>query len=123
MVRGEPGSVSWVECLSRDPAAARRFYRDLFGWKSAEDSAGYVVFEFDGERVGGLMAMPASVPAEVPSYWLAYFTVADVDAACTRAAEMGGAVLEPARAIEQGRFAVLQDPAGAVFAVATWSSA
>lgn len=117
MVRSEPGGVSWVECLSRDAAASRRFYGDLLGWKSEEVTAGYVEFDFDGERIGGLMAMPASVPAEVPSYWLVYFAVAEVGEACTRAADIGGVVLEPAHDIEHGRFAVLQDPAGAVFAV------
>ena len=117
MVRSEPGSVSWVECLSRDAAASRRFYGDLLGWKSEEVTAGYVEFDFDGEQIGGLVAMPASVPAEVPSYWLVSFAVADVGEACTRAVEIGGVVLEPARDIAHGRFAVLQDPAGAVFAV------
>lgn len=74
-------------------------------------------FDLDGERVGGLMAMPASVPAEVPSSWLVYFAVANVGEACPRASDIGGVVLEPAHDIEHGRFAVLHDPAGAVFAV------
>lgn len=117
VVWGEAGGVTWVECLSRGPAASRRFYEDLLGWTSQEGTGGYVVFTRDGERVGGLMAMPASVPAEVPSYWLTYFAVADVGEACTRAAEVGGSVLVPAHDIEEGRFAVLEDPAGAMFAV------
>lgn len=116
MVWGEPGGVSWVECLSRDPTASRRFYEELFGWKSQEGTSGYVVFNRDRERVAGLMAMPASVPAEVPSYWLVCFDVADVTATCARVAELGGVVLEPAHDIDEGRFAVLEDPAGAVFA-------
>lgn len=117
MVWGEPGGVSWIECLSRDPAASRRFHEELFGWKSEEGTGGYVVFNRDGERVGGLTATPASVPAEVPSCWLVYFAVADVTSTCARVAELGAVVLEPAHDIEEGRFAVLEDPAGAVFAV------
>lgn len=117
MAWGAPGSVSWVECLSRGPEASRHFYEDLFGWKGEDGRGSYVVFHLDGERVAGMMATPPGVPAEVPSYWLTYFGVADVEAACRRTVELGGAVLEPAHDIEEGRFAILEDPTGAVFAV------
>lgn len=117
MAWGETGAVSWVECLSRDPAVARGFYQELFGWKGEEGTGGYVVFHFDDERVGGLMGVPASVPADVPSYWLVYFAVNDAHATCARAETHGGTVLEPVHDIEEGRFAVLADPAGAVFAI------
>ena len=117
IVWGEPGGASWIECLSSDPGASRSFLEALFGWKGGEGSGGYVVFSLDGERVGGLMATPLSVPADSPSYWLVYFAVTDVAATCAAAAEAGGLVLEPAHDIEEGRFAVLEDPTGAVFAV------
>jgi predicted enzyme related to lactoylglutathione lyase len=108
--------VCWAECLSRDLDASRGFYEQLFGWKGEEGSGGYVVFSLDGERVGGLMAMPPTVPAEAPSHWLVYFAT-DVARACAQAGELGGQVLERAHDIEEGRFAFLTDPAGAVFAV------
>ncbi|MGZ4700771.1 MAG: VOC family protein [Ilumatobacteraceae bacterium] len=111
------GAMSWVECLSRDPTAARGFYEELFGWKGEEGTGGYVVFHLDDQRVGGLMGMPASVPTEVASYWLVYFAVIDTGATCARAETNGGTVLEPAHDIEERRFAVLADPAGAMFAV------
>jgi predicted enzyme related to lactoylglutathione lyase len=116
MAWGEPGAVCWVECLTRDPGKSLDFYEQLFGWKAEEGPGGYIVLSSDGERVGGLMAMPPSVPAEAPSHWLVYFA-ADVAAACARARELGGDVLEPPHAISEGRFAVLADPAGAVFCV------
>jgi len=117
MAAGEVGAVCWAECLSRDPVAARRFYEQLLGWTSEEGTGGYVVFSRDGARVGGLMAMPSSVPEQAPSHWLVYFAVADVAVSCECATGSGGTVLVPAHDIEQGRFAVLADPAGAAFAV------
>jgi uncharacterized protein len=117
MAWGETGAVSWVECLSRDPIAARGFYEELFGWKGEDGTGGYVVFVLDDERVGGLIGIPADVATEVPSNWLVYFGVIDAHATCARAGTHGGTVLEPVHEIEDGRFAVLADPAGAVFAV------
>ena len=117
MAWGATGAVCWVECLSRDPDAARPFYEQLFGWEGEDGGDGYVVFHLDHERVGGLMAMPASVPAGAPSSWLAYFAVVDARATCTRAETQGATVLQPVRDVDEGRFAVLADPAGAVFAV------
>jgi predicted enzyme related to lactoylglutathione lyase len=106
-----------VECLTRDAAASTAFYEDLFGWKSESGTGGYVVFASDGERVAGLMAMPEAVPSEAPSYWLVYFSTDDVERCCERALAAGGVVLEPTHEIDEGRFAVVADPCGAVFAV------
>lgn len=117
MVSDASGAVSWLECLSRDPASAQAFYEGLFGWASEVGPGGYVVFRLDGARVGGLMRTPAGVPAEVPSYWLVYFAVVDAHGTCARAEAHGGTILEPVHEIAEGRFAVLADPAGAVFAI------
>jgi len=117
MAWGDVGAVCWVECLSRDPMVARRFYEQLLGWTSEEGTGGYVVFSRDGERVGGLMAMPSTVPERAPSHWLVYFAVADVAVSCERAIASGGTVLAPAHDIDEGRFAILADPSGAVLAV------
>lgn len=116
IVWGAPGGASWIECLSSDPVASRTFYEALFGWRSEEGSGGYVVFTHGGERVGGLMATPVSLPPDAPSYWLVYFGVTDVAAACEVARDEGAVVLEPVHEIEEGRFAVLEDPTGAIFA-------
>lgn len=116
MAWGEPGTVCWVECLSRRPDLSRGFYEQLFGWKGEEGSGGYVVLTLDGERVGGLMSMPPNVPAEAPSHWLVYFA-GEVATTCHRAVELGGQVLQPIYAIDEGRFAVLADPTGATFVV------
>jgi predicted enzyme related to lactoylglutathione lyase len=117
MAWGTPGAVTWVECLSRAPAASQHFYEELFGWKGEDGAGGYVLFHHDGEHVAGLMTMPPNVPPEAPSYWLVYFAVDDIDAAIVRTLVLGGKVLVPVRDIDEGRFAVFADPSGAVFAV------
>ncbi|MFQ1002389.1 VOC family protein [Modestobacter sp. SSW1-42] len=117
MAWGVTGAVAWVECQSRDVEASEAFYADLLGWTRGGEVDGYRVLECGGEQVAGLMTMPAEVPAEAPSCWLAYFAVDDVGAACARAAELGGTVVVPPMTLQDTTFAVMTDPFGALFAV------
>jgi predicted enzyme related to lactoylglutathione lyase len=57
------------------------------------------------------------MPAEVPPHWAVYFSVADTEDAVARVQELGGTVVMPPMDVEPGRFAVVSDPAGAVFNV------
>jgi hypothetical protein len=56
-------------------------------------------------------------PAGVPNHWLVYFAVADCDASVARLTELGGTVRLPPIDIPPGRFSVVSDPDGALFAV------
>jgi uncharacterized protein len=117
----EPGALCWNELASRDPSAASAFYRSVFGWDAASSDVGgmtYFEWKLGGDRtIGGMMPMPAEVPAEIPSYWLPYFAVADCDRAVDRASEGGAVVTVQATDIPAGRFAVLNDPQGAMFGI------
>ena len=116
----EPGSLAWNELNTRDTSTAAAFYTDVFGWDPATSQMGdmvYTEWKLGGKTIGGMMTMPAQVPAEVPSHWLAYFAVADCDATVSAATGLGATVMAPPMDIPAGRFSVLLDPAGAVFGV------
>lgn len=115
----EPVSLSWNELDTRDPDAGVAFYGEVFGWEATTHDTGampYTEWKLDGEPIAGMMPMPPMVPPEVPSYWLCYFAVADVDAVEQQAVELGGTVLVPQMEVAQGRFSVIADPAQAAFA-------
>lgn len=116
-----PGCMTWNELLTRDPGAARDFFAALLGWEFRTiDTGGRGTYEMamTGERrVGGIMAMPAGVPDEVPPHWDVYFAVDDVDATADRAVELGGSVPMPPTTVPVGRLALIADPAGATFTV------
>lgn len=65
-----------------------------------------------GEGIpGGLLAQRAP---GVPSFWLTYVKVSDIDASTKKARELGAKILvEPAEVPNAGWFSVLQDPTGA----------
>jgi predicted enzyme related to lactoylglutathione lyase len=118
----EYGAFGWNELGTRDTAAAKEFYGKVFGWDHAEEEserAGtYTVWKAGGEMVGGMLDMNAlDMPDEVPPHWLVYFMVEDTDAAVEKAKSGGGDVRMEPIDIPIGRFAVLADQFGAVFAV------
>jgi predicted enzyme related to lactoylglutathione lyase len=116
----EPGSFVWNELQTRDLPAAKEFYTSVFGWQPNDMEMGemsYTEWKKGDASVAGMMAMPAEVPSEVPSYWLVYFGVDDTDATVSKATGLGAGALVPPTDIPPGRFAVLMDPSGATFAV------
>jgi hypothetical protein len=117
----EYGCFGWNELGTRDVDAAGSFYREVFGWTTEERSMGemgtYYVWKLGENGVGGMMDIGAILPAEVPAHWLVYFTVESLDAALDYVNGNGGGVNAGPMEVEVGRFAVVRDPFGAVFAV------
>ena len=122
----EPGAMAWAELLTRDPVAASAFYTRVFGLEARKlDAPGldYTTLHLGAKTVGGIMQMGDHYPAATPPHWMAYFAVADTDAAVHRATDLGGRVIAPAFDSPHGRIAVLGDSTGAVFSVITLASA
>ncbi len=116
---GAPNSFGWAELSARGLDKAVPFYKKVFGWgeKKSEMSPGqpYVEFLAGGERIAGGMEMNPMVPAEVPSYWLAYFNVDDVDKFYKKAIDSGAREMLSPQDFTGGRFAIVSDPQGAAF--------
>jgi predicted enzyme related to lactoylglutathione lyase len=117
----EANALVWNELNTRDVPAAREFYSAVFGWGHDErefETGAYVSLKLGDDSVAGILDITGRVPDEVPSNWLAYFAVDDVDAVVGKATETGGKVVfGPQDLTEVGRVAVLEDPWGAVFAL------
>ncbi|HEX7497716.1 MAG TPA: VOC family protein [Candidatus Limnocylindrales bacterium] len=115
-----PGTFGWAELNSRGFDKAASFYAGLFGWSSKTSPMGegqppYTEFLLGDTSIAGGMEMNPMMPAEVPSYWMAYFEVGDVDGAFTKALATGAKEMLAAQDFPGGRFAIVQDPQGAVF--------
>ncbi len=111
------GRFCWHEIMTRDPDAARDFYRTVAGWGTSVWDGGDEPYQMwmNGERpLGGLLALPAP---EVPPCWMAYISTPDRNATLARVRALGGSVMNEIEVPEVGRFAVIADPQGGVFAV------
>jgi uncharacterized protein len=119
-VVGEPGAVCWHELATRHPGVVCEFYQGLLGWSSRKQPMGSATYHYflRGEETAAGMDQMASDSDDAPSHWMVYFAVADCDAAAARAGELGGVVkLPPTDVPGVGRYAVLEDPQGAVFSI------
>ena len=127
--RYEPGTFCWADLGTDDPEAAKAFYVGLFGWATEDvpmsaggpytmcklgDGVVCAIYGREGEQgPSGPLSGQQGPPA-----WLSYVSVADADAAATAAQAAGAlAVEEPFDVFGAGRMTVVQDPAGAPFAV------
>jgi uncharacterized protein len=114
------GEFCWNELMTRDGAAACRFYGELLGWKVLDEMdmgpmGKYRIFGIGDERLGGVMDLPKGVPSPC---WIYYVNVLDLDAAIARATKRGGKVMNgPTDIPGGGRIAQLADAQGAAFAL------
>ncbi len=120
------GKVVWLEMVTPDLAASKRFYSGLFGWTFRDIHAGktsYAVALLGSRPVGGLHQQAEPATDRRQPAWLAFIAVRDVDAARRTALEHGAKVaVEPRTYPRRGRQAVLADPEGALFGVVASSS-
>jgi uncharacterized protein len=110
-----PGAMTWADCASTDPAAAQAFYATLLGWRfdqMSEEPPYWVIF--NGERSQGGMTVP---PPGVPSNWFPYFGAIGIEETMQIAESFGGKPFLGPIEVPNGRFALIQDPQGAPFAI------
>jgi predicted enzyme related to lactoylglutathione lyase len=114
------GRFVWHQLMTRDVPGAKKYYSKLVGWKTMPwplDPA-YTVCHAEAGPVAGIMELPAEVPTDVPSHWVQYIGTRDVDATADAAVRAGGSVMKaPSDMQGAGRYAVLKDPQGALFAI------
>lgn len=120
------GDFCWTEIASGDAEKCKAFYTEVFGWKFQDSKAitdGFAYHEYytGGDYPsGGLYQISAEMCGEgplPPPHFMTYVAVDDVDANAKLAKELGGIVIkEPSDIPNTGRFAIIQDPTGAVFA-------
>ncbi len=122
-----PNAFGWAELNARGFDKAAPFYAEVFGWAARasempEGAPQYTEFQIDGNSIAGGMEMNTMVPAQVPSFWLVYFNVDDVDRSFEEATQAGAHEMLAPQDFPGGRFAILADPQGATFGLLKMAS-
>jgi predicted enzyme related to lactoylglutathione lyase len=120
MANPNTGRFVWHELVTSDATVATKFYTALFGWTVQENpmpgGGTYRIFSQGETMVGGAMTSPPGVP----SGWLVYIGVEDVDASAKKIAELGGKITVPPTTVpDMLRFACGMDPGGAALGILT----
>jgi predicted enzyme related to lactoylglutathione lyase len=114
------GRFVWHELLTTDPKSAGAFFSKIIGWKTQPwDEGRYTLFVSGKRQDAGLMALPEEAKAMggAPS-WLTYIGTNNVDETARLATSLGATVKKGPEDIPSvGRYAVLEDPQGAVFGI------
>jgi hypothetical protein len=111
--------VGWNELSTSDPAAARSFYGEQFGWTSDEfmpmgELGEYRFLDHHGERIGAVCGV---MPGQSPK-WRYYIRVPSISAAKTAAELKGGTIHMGPHQVPTGDFIIIgTDPQGAEFAL------
>jgi predicted enzyme related to lactoylglutathione lyase len=118
-IAGVDGTLCWADLMTTDAARAREFYAVLFGWDIAPgqaDPSGYLHIKNGETFIGGIP--PVGPQSGVPSHWLLYFQASDCDGITAKAKSQGANIFYgPATLEGVGRWSVVSDPQGAVFAI------
>jgi predicted enzyme related to lactoylglutathione lyase len=114
------GRFVWHQLNTPDAAAALRFYTHVCqwgreSWQPDPSQPAYEMWKGTGATHSGVMQMPPD--AKDPAHWIGYLSTPDVDATVATAKAHGGSLLfGPMDIPTVGRFAVMADPDGAMFA-------
>ena len=112
-----PGSIGWIDLTVENADELKDFYTNVVGWKAQEVSMGdYNDYNMVSPETG----MPSSGICHkrggnkaIPSVWMIYFIVSDMDHSLAMVKDRGGKVIiEPKHHTGQGKYAVIEDPAG-----------
>jgi predicted enzyme related to lactoylglutathione lyase len=119
------GSIVSADLTVPNADAVRDFYREVIGWEvenmTMRDDAGeyndYIMKDGAGNWSGGVCHKRGQ-NSDLPSQWIVYINVADVDQSAEACERLGGKVLKLAKNDDgPAQYALLEDPAGAVIAV------
>lgn len=106
--------IDYIEFASRDPAASRTFFEQVFGWQFEDYGPDYTAFD-DGELQGGFFrASPQTAATGAP---LVVLYAGELMPLLAKVAAAGGEIVKPVFAFPGGRRFQFVEPGGNELAV------
>ena len=109
----DAGEFCWESLSTTDTKAAVEFYTKVYPWQVKEFAPGMPYFDASGRQAASFME-----EKNVPTHWLSYVAVSKLAESRDRAQRLGAKILMDEIAVPGiGKFAVIQDPAGATISL------
>jgi predicted enzyme related to lactoylglutathione lyase len=115
------GAIGWVDLTVPEAESLRDFYARVVGWKPQPvDMGGYADFNMtdaEGTARAGVCHRRGT-NAELPPVWMVYFLIEDLARSLDAVRAAGGRVLVGPKGFgPAAKYAVIEDPAGAICAL------
>jgi len=107
----------WSDLPTFDIEATKAFYNQCFSWQYQQLDSDYILCQANMEASSGLYTMPEKFQSiGMPSFWMSYIQVQDIQQTVRAAQEQGAKVeIQPQAAPGGGLIALIRDPSGAGF--------
>ena len=117
------GQFFWCDITVEDANSLKDFYQEVVGWqvhpigmKDGDESYDDYAMMIDEETSGGGVCTKRGVNSNIPSQWIMYINVENVEKSLNKALELGGKLIKEGRKKDGTyQYAIIQDPTGAVF--------
>lgn len=122
----EPGTINWHDLTLENAGELKEFYKAVAGWEvqeipmknGDEQYFDYAMKDSNGNGAGGI-CHAKGMNTGIPAQWMMYISVENINESVAQAKNLGGKVLKEYTSKEGSlMYAMIQDPAGAVFALA-----
>lgn len=115
------GTMAWLDLSVDNADEVKSFYQGVIGWNVEKVSMGdyddYAMLEpIKGEAVAGV-CHARGTNKDLPTAWLPYFLVANIDESIAEVQQRGGQLLTEIKTMGSDRYVVIKDPAGAACAI------
>lgn len=118
------GKIFWQDLTVDNAEQVKDFYCAVVGWTFENVNQGdyndYNIIDpkSNNEVVAGVCHKRGAIK-DLPSQWLNYVMVDDMEASLEKCTSLGGKIIDGPKAMGKSTFAVIQDPAGAYLALMT----
>ncbi|CAM1343433.1 VOC family protein [Tenacibaculum amylolyticum] len=107
----------WADLSSYNPTKTKTFYEAVFGWKYYNIDNYFTAYLGPKEIVGLYETPLAFQKMKMPSFWMSYIQVSDVESTVEKARELGGIIELVEIDASIGNIALIRDTLGAGFTV------
>jgi predicted enzyme related to lactoylglutathione lyase len=114
----EHGQFNWVDLMSPDTEAAKKFYSTVFDWTPEDRPTAmgipYTIFKLGDDEICGMGPLPPDMQEQgIPSSWNSYINVDDLESAADKVQSLGGTIFMPAmKVMDAGWMVGIMDPTG-----------
>jgi len=112
------GTICWVDLTTKNAEKIQNFYTKVVGWKTKKINMGkyddYCMNSPTNNQTVAGICHARGVNAKMPSQWMLYVNVKNLDKSVAQVKKLGGKLMTPIKTMGESRYCVIKDPSGAM---------